>query len=46
MIMNDKWINIGYEDDELKPYTEPRVDIGDERRISEFRAGFDGAWPG
>ena len=35
MIMNDKWMNIGYEDDELRPYSEPSVDINDQGRISK-----------
>ncbi|KAB7507726.1 Serine/threonine-protein kinase MARK2 [Armadillidium nasatum] len=32
-IMKDRWMNIGYEDDELKPYIEPEPDINDTRRI-------------
>nr|XP_041568495.1 MAP/microtubule affinity-regulating kinase 4 isoform X3 [Taeniopygia guttata] len=32
-IMKDKWINIGYEGDELMPYTEPQEDFGDTKRI-------------
>ncbi|XP_071789388.1 MAP/microtubule affinity-regulating kinase 3-like isoform X6 [Asterias amurensis] len=32
-IMKDKWMNGGYEDDELKPYQEPEPDFNDERRI-------------
>lgn len=31
--MKDKWINIGYEGEELKPYTEPEEDFGDTKRI-------------
>lgn len=34
-IMKDKWINIGYEGDELKPYKEPEEDFGDAKRIGE-----------
>lgn len=34
-IMKDKWINIGYEGEELKPYTEPEEDFGDTKRIGE-----------
>jgi MAP/microtubule affinity-regulating kinase len=26
-------MNMGYEEDELKPFTEPVLDIGDEKRI-------------
>ncbi|XP_026546328.1 MAP/microtubule affinity-regulating kinase 4-like isoform X3 [Notechis scutatus] len=32
-IMKDKWINIGYEGDELKPYREPEEDFADAKRI-------------
>ncbi|XP_022083204.1 MAP/microtubule affinity-regulating kinase 3-like isoform X3 [Acanthaster planci] len=32
-IMKDKWMNSGYEDDELKPYQEPELDFNDDRRI-------------
>ncbi|XP_063167948.1 MAP/microtubule affinity-regulating kinase 4 isoform X3 [Candoia aspera] len=32
-IMKDKWINIGYEGDELKPYREPEEDFADTKRI-------------
>lgn len=32
-IMKDKWMNIGCEDDELKPYVEPEPDLNDPRRI-------------
>jgi MAP/microtubule affinity-regulating kinase len=31
--MKDKWMNMGYEEDELKPFTEPVLDITDEKRI-------------
>uniref|UniRef100_A0A8R1TWR7 MAP/microtubule affinity-regulating kinase 3 n=1 Tax=Onchocerca volvulus TaxID=6282 RepID=A0A8R1TWR7_ONCVO len=33
-IMKDRWMNIGYEDDELKPYVEPPKDVRDENRIA------------
>ncbi|XP_042242818.1 serine/threonine-protein kinase MARK2-like isoform X15 [Homarus americanus] len=32
-IMKDRWMNIGYEDDELKPYVEPVMDYDDLKRI-------------
>lgn len=35
--MKDRWMNIGYEDDELKPYTEPEPDINDPKRIGNCR---------
>lgn len=31
--MKDRWINTGFEEDELKPYTEPELDITDQKRI-------------
>ncbi|KAJ8678802.1 hypothetical protein QAD02_014589 [Eretmocerus hayati] len=34
-IMKDKWMNMGYEDDELKPYLEPEPDYKDHKRIGE-----------
>ena len=36
-IMNDKWMNIGYEDDELKPFVEPPPDINDPVRIGNVQ---------
>ncbi|XP_063059067.1 MAP/microtubule affinity-regulating kinase 4 isoform X1 [Engraulis encrasicolus] len=32
-IMKDKWINAGYEGDELKPHSEPAADYSDGQRI-------------
>ncbi|XP_053701938.1 MAP/microtubule affinity-regulating kinase 3a isoform X13 [Synchiropus splendidus] len=32
-IMKDRWINAGFEEDELKPYVEPEMDITDQKRI-------------
>ncbi|XP_071164045.1 MAP/microtubule affinity-regulating kinase 3-like isoform X11 [Mytilus edulis] len=32
-IMKDRWNNMGYEDKELKPYTEPPKDLLDSKRI-------------
>lgn len=34
-IMRDKWMNTGYEDDELRPYVEPQQDFKDHKRIGE-----------
>ena len=34
--MKDKWMNVGYEDDELKPYLEPAPDINDTSRIRKL----------
>lgn len=31
--MKDRWINAGFEDDDLKPYVEPELDITDQKRI-------------
>lgn len=33
--MKDRWINAGFEEDELKPYTEPELDITDQKRIGK-----------
>ncbi|XP_065681829.1 MAP/microtubule affinity-regulating kinase 3 isoform X10 [Hydra vulgaris] len=33
VIMTDKWMNIGYESEELKPYIEPKPDLNDQRRL-------------
>uniref|UniRef100_A0A8C7ZZ81 non-specific serine/threonine protein kinase n=1 Tax=Oryzias sinensis TaxID=183150 RepID=A0A8C7ZZ81_9TELE len=32
-IMKDHWMNVGHEDDELKPYVEPEADFNDSSRI-------------
>ncbi|XP_039480115.1 serine/threonine-protein kinase MARK2-like isoform X14 [Drosophila santomea] len=32
-IMGDKWMNMGFEEDELKPYIEPKADLADPKRI-------------
>ncbi|KAK2913036.1 hypothetical protein Q8A73_007149 [Channa argus] len=32
-IMKDKWINVGYDGDELRPHKEPEEDFGDTNRI-------------
>jgi MAP/microtubule affinity-regulating kinase len=34
-IMKDKWMNMGYEDDELKPYIEPTPDLKEQKRIGK-----------
>lgn len=31
--MKDKWMNMGYEEEELKPFIEPVMDLSDEKRI-------------
>ena len=31
--MRDRWINMGYEDKDLKPYREPLKDLIDPKRI-------------
>lgn len=33
--MRDKWMNTGYEEDELRPYVEPQQDFKDHKRIGE-----------
>ncbi|XP_026092252.1 serine/threonine-protein kinase MARK1-like isoform X2 [Carassius auratus] len=32
-IMKDRWMNVGHDEEELKPYTEPEADISDTKRI-------------
>lgn len=32
-IMKDRWMNVGHEEEELKPYTEPEADLSDTKRI-------------
>ncbi|XP_011826463.1 PREDICTED: serine/threonine-protein kinase MARK1 isoform X5 [Mandrillus leucophaeus] len=32
-IMKDRWMNVGHEEEELKPYTEPDPDFNDMKRI-------------
>lgn len=40
-IMKDKWMNVGYEDDELKPFTEPKQNYSDPVRFQTlFRMGY------
>uniref|UniRef100_A0A1A8QTP5 MAP/microtubule affinity-regulating kinase 3 n=2 Tax=Nothobranchius TaxID=28779 RepID=A0A1A8QTP5_9TELE len=40
-IMRDRWMNVGHEDDELKPYIEPQPDYKDPRRTEKMlRMGF------
>ncbi len=34
--MKDKWMNIGYEGEDLQPYLEPEADISDELRIRKL----------
>lgn len=36
--MKDKWMNIGCEDDELRPYIEPEPELNDQRRIDALAA--------
>lgn len=37
VIMKDKWMNVNYENDELKPYEEPTQDYNDNHRIGKFQ---------
>lgn len=37
-IMKDKWMNMGYEEDELMPFTEPKPDLKDQKRIEALVA--------
>lgn len=33
--MKDRWMNVGFEDEELTPYKEPEADLNDQARIRE-----------
>lgn len=33
--MKDRWMNVGHEEEELKPYTEPEPDFNDTKRIGK-----------
>lgn len=35
--MRDKWMNIGFEEEELNPYLEPSADINDPTRIRKHK---------
>ncbi|XP_065091794.1 MAP/microtubule affinity-regulating kinase 3-like isoform X11 [Ochlerotatus camptorhynchus] len=37
-IMKDKWMNMGYEEDELIPFIEPKPDLKDQKRIEALVA--------
>ncbi|KAH8371317.1 hypothetical protein KR093_006883 [Drosophila rubida] len=37
-IMGDKWMNMGFEEDELKPYIQPKQDLADPKRIEALVA--------
>ncbi|XP_058837261.1 serine/threonine-protein kinase MARK1-like isoform X4 [Topomyia yanbarensis] len=37
-IMKDKWMNMGYDEDELIPYVEPKPDLKDQKRIEALVA--------
>uniref|UniRef100_A0A8C1G245 non-specific serine/threonine protein kinase n=1 Tax=Cyprinus carpio TaxID=7962 RepID=A0A8C1G245_CYPCA len=37
-IMKDRWINAGCDEDELKPFVEPELDISDQKRIGKKSA--------
>jgi len=40
-IMKDKWMNVGYEDDELRPFVEPKQNYNDPVRFQAlFRMGY------
>lgn len=33
--MKDRWMNVGHEEEELKPYSEPELDLNDAKRIGK-----------
>lgn len=38
-IMKDRWMNQGYEEEELTPYIEPEPDFKDHKRIGTLQSG-------
>jgi len=36
--MKDKWMNLCYDDDELKPYIEPEPELNDPKRVDALAA--------
>lgn len=34
--MKDRWMNVGHEEEELKPYSEPELDLNDAKRIGKY----------
>lgn len=34
--MKDRWMNVGHEEEELKPYAEPEPDFNDTKRIGKY----------
>ena len=38
--MKDKWMNMGYEEDDLKPYIEPVQDWNDRKRIEILEVSY------
>lgn len=34
--MKDRWINAGFDEEALKPFVEPELDIKDQKRIGEI----------
>ncbi|KAJ8401718.1 hypothetical protein AAFF_G00376890 [Aldrovandia affinis] len=41
-IMRDRWMNVGHEEEELKPYLEPQPDYKDPKRTGQRRGGAEG----
>lgn len=42
-IMKDRWMNVGYEEEELMPYIEPQPDYKDPKRTGQH-PGSAGGW--
>ena len=42
-IMKDRWMNVGHEEEELKPYAEPEPDFNDTKRIGKHLSIVRGA---
>ena len=44
VIMKDKWMNMGFEEEELKPYIEPVQDWQDQKRIDILQVSTSSQW--
>ena len=43
--MKDRWMNVGHEEEELKPYAEPEPDFNDIKRIGKYLSIVRGVVP-
>ena len=43
--MKDRWMNVGHEEEELKPYAEPEPDFNDTKRIGKHLSIYERCSP-